>query len=61
MDLNILMVLIPIRVLQSMNEVFLWQTVIFIILNKSLDCFWKESAEFVTDTSIGNTICSAFQ
>jgi len=61
MDLNIQTVLTPIRVQQSMNKVFLWQTVIFIILNKSLDRFWKDSAEFVTDNLIGITICSDIQ
>jgi len=60
MDLNIQTALTPVRVQQPMNEVFLWQIVIFIIFNKSLDYFWKNSAEFVTDSFIGITICSAF-
>jgi len=62
MDLHIQMLLTPIRVQPSMNEVFLWQNVFSLFLIKVLIVSGeRESAEFLTDSLIGIKIFSAFQ
>ena len=62
MDLHIQMLLTPIRVQPSMNEVFLWQNVFSLFLIKVLIVSGeRERAEFLTDSLIGIKIFSAFQ